>query len=90
MQTAQENNCVYVRTHIASYYMMLSFHIIYLINQIHTDNLWLQFDTKAHFHFIIPIYELLMNYISSYLLLLYMKLESQPSVYIFGITELIQ
>ena len=54
MQRAQE----ILHTYTHSQILMLSLHIPCLINQINVDNLWLQFDTKAHFHIIyVPIYD---------------------------------
>ena len=50
-------NCAYVHTQLDTDVVPLQ--IPCLINQIDVDNLWLQFDPKAHFHIIqLPIYEI--------------------------------
>ena len=59
MLRAQEIICTYTHCWI----LMLSLHISCWINQIHDDNLWLQFDTNTPFHFIYLTMKLLMKYI---------------------------
>ena len=59
MQRAQK--IIYTYTHC--WILMLSLHISYRINQIHDDNLWLQFDTNTPFHFIYLTMQLVKKYI---------------------------
>ena len=58
MKRAQEIVYTYTHNQILHDVVLAYYFHVYLIKLLISNNLWLQFDTKAHFNFIIPIYEI--------------------------------